>query len=143
MISKLVTGQFEPSRYGGIITLIEEAAIAMAESWIAAWNRQDIAAIITHYADNASLSSPLIVERRVNPSGTIRGRSAIQRYFELDLRQSPQLRFEFKRVFIGIDGFALWYQRHDGRQVVENLVLDEEHRIVDAHVYYATELEVE
>ena len=51
--------------------MIDHAFAAdFAREWIAAWNSHDLERIFAHYTDDFSMSSPLIVQRGFDPSGT-------------------------------------------------------------------------
>jgi hypothetical protein len=46
-----------------------------AAEWIAAWNSGDLERILSHYADDFEIRSPLIGERGFSPTGVLRGRT--------------------------------------------------------------------
>ena len=41
-----------------------------AEEWLRAWNAHNLEVILAHYTDDFEMSSPFIVERMQEPSGT-------------------------------------------------------------------------
>jgi ketosteroid isomerase-like protein len=49
-----------------------------AKEWIAAWNSHDLDRILSHYVEDFEMSSPLIVERKIDPGGVLRGKAAIR-----------------------------------------------------------------
>jgi hypothetical protein len=116
--------------------LTAEAALRLAQSWIDAWNRHDLDAIMAHYADDARLTSPMVVERLGRADGTIQGQAALRGYFTEGLRLAPALRFEMRRLLVGVDGLAIMYARESGRFVVDALTLGPDGRVVDARVYH-------
>jgi len=85
-----------------------------ALSWIAAWNRRDLDAILEHYREDFEFSSPIIVEVVGEPSGTLRGKPAVRAYWTRALARLPELHFELEDVLAGIDTITLYYRGHRG-----------------------------
>ena len=108
----------------------------IVEEWIDGWNRRDLEAILAHYADDISLSSPLVIERSVNDTGTIVGKAALRTYFGSGLQRSPDLHFELKRVLIGVESIALCYRREDGRHAVETMTFGGDGKVTKVAVHY-------
>ena len=115
----------------------EEDARAFADAWVAAWNRHDLDAIMTHYAKGVTLTSPLVVRRYGHADGTLRGRKRLREYFEIGLRQVPELRFELRQVLTGPSGLAIVYARENGALVVETLALTKEGKARRVRVFYS------
>jgi ketosteroid isomerase-like protein len=78
-----------------------------AEEWISAWNSHDIERILSHYADDVTLVSPVALKRLGN--GTLRGKTALRDYFQGGLQAYPDFRFDLIDVFWGVDTTALLY----------------------------------
>lgn len=117
--------------------LAEAVARWIAESWVAAWNARDLDQIVAHYADDVTLTSPLVVERCGLPDGTVRGKAQLRDYFGRGLAAVPNLRFELRDILIGVDGLAIVYDRENGRRVVEVVATDERGLVTNARVYYS------
>jgi len=58
---------------------------AFVSSWIEAWNRRDVEAVLEHFADDVEFTSP--VAQTVVGRGTIEGKAALRAYWEEALRQ--------------------------------------------------------
>jgi ketosteroid isomerase-like protein len=86
-----------------------EAAFArqFAHEWIGAWNSHDIERILSHYADDIVLVSPVAFQRF--GSSTIHGKAALRNYFQGGLDTYPDFRFDLIDVFRGVDTVALLY----------------------------------
>lgn len=82
---------------------------ATAASWLAAWNAHDLDAILAHYTDDVEFRSPLVVKLLGDPSGTVRGKEALQAYFARALEAAPTLRFDRLEVFEGVGSATLCY----------------------------------
>ena len=59
--------------------------------WIAAWNSGDLERILSRYADDFEIRSPLIAERGFSPTGVLRGKTAIHPYWGGGLQLSPDI----------------------------------------------------
>ncbi len=86
-----------------------QAAFArqFAREWIDAWNSHDIDRILSHYADDIMLVSPVAFQRLGN--STVRGKAALRNYFQGGLDTFPDFRFDLIDVFRGVDTVALLY----------------------------------
>jgi ketosteroid isomerase-like protein len=113
-----------------------EFARAFAEEWIAAWNAHDLERILSHYADDFEMRSPLIAERMGEPSGRLRGKAAIRPYWAQGLARET-LRFTLVDVLAGADSIAILYHRETGRLVAEVIELDAARRAVRGIAHYA------
>lgn len=113
-----------------------EGSRAFAEEWVDAWNRHDLDAIVSHYADPPEHSSPLIVERLGQPDGTIRSTEELRAYFQRGLESAPPLRFELLDVFPGVSSIAVLYRNHRERTVLEVMFLDTRNKVTRSVVHY-------
>jgi ketosteroid isomerase-like protein len=106
--------------------ITREWADHFARDWIAAWNGGDIDAILCHYRDDFQMSSPLIRESFGEPSGTLKGKSAIRPYWEQGLAIQPPLHFELIEVFVGGNDIAIHYRSTTrAKRVIEHIEFDE------------------
>ena len=112
-------------------------AARFAEEWIDAWNHRDVARVLALYADDFEMASPYIVTIAREPSGRLRGKPAVERYWRRALEGVPHLRFELRSVLEGVGSFTLLYVGHDGRLVAEVMQPGADGRVVRAHAHYA------
>lgn len=84
-------------------------AETFAKDWIASWNSHNIDAILAHYSDDFEMSSPVIVEAMGEPSGKLKGKVAVRKYWTKALRKYPQLHFEKRHVLAGMGSVTLIY----------------------------------
>ncbi len=108
-----------------------------AAEWIDAWNRHDLDAILAHYADDLTMSSPLIAQLAGEPSGRLRGKSAVGAYWSEALRRLPDLRFTLIDVFVGVDSLLLHYQGARG-PAAEWFEFGPDGQVIQAAAHYAT-----
>ena len=117
-------------------TLTPEFARDFARHWIDAWNRHDLAAILSHYAEDFEFSSPLISAIAGEPSATLRGKAAVGAYWNLGLRRIPDLHFELSDLMCGVGALTLHYRGHRG-MVAETFFFDVDGKVVKALACYA------
>jgi hypothetical protein len=119
-----------------LTTLTREFAEQFAREWIAAWNAHDLERIFGHYTDDFEMTSPLIVERMNEPSGTLRGKDAIRPYWSRGLAAAPPLHFELDEVLLGVRSIVLVYRNAMQRRVTETLFFDEQLRVNRGMAHY-------
>ncbi|MBI1282499.1 MAG: nuclear transport factor 2 family protein [Anaerolineaceae bacterium] len=107
-----------------------------AKDWIDSWNSHDLDRIFSHYADDFEMSSPLIVERMKENSGTLKGKAAIRPYWQIGLDAFPPLKFELIDVFVGV-GITLYYRRTNGKTAAETLILNTQHQIIKGMAHHS------
>ncbi|HZS06987.1 MAG TPA: nuclear transport factor 2 family protein [Blastocatellia bacterium] len=113
-----------------------EFARAYAQDWIEAWNSHDLERIFSHYADDFEMSSPLIVERMKEPSGTLRGKAAIRPYFQPAMTAQPPLHFELLGVLTGVNSITILYRNQAGRSVAEVIAFNDRQQAVKGSAHY-------
>jgi steroid delta-isomerase-like uncharacterized protein len=95
----------------------------LAAHWIAAWNAHDLDAIMSHYADDVEIASP-VAAQLLGGDGRVLGKPALRAYFARGLAAFPELRFDLTQVFVGTDTIVLTYANQRGTQTAEVMELD-------------------
>ncbi len=90
--------------------ITKEFASHFAEEWIRAWNSHDLDAILSHYRDDFEMSSPYIAQIAGEPSGTLKGKTAVAAYWEKALGLIPDLHFELVTTLVGAESITLYYR---------------------------------
>lgn len=114
-----------------------EEAEGFARNWIRAWNRHDLEAVLSHYAENVELISPLVAQVLGDPSGIIRGKDHLRMLFSMGLSMFPDLHLELLQVFAGVSSLVVCYQGVDGTQAAEVMVLNPQGQVVRAMGHYS------
>ncbi len=116
-----------------------EFAESFAREWVDAWNAHDLERILSHYADDFEMTSPLIVERRLSPNGRLKGKDAIRAYWSKGLAMAPNLRFELHSAMVGVNSVSILYRSVTAkRMVVEYLEFDNHGRAVRSEALYGS-----
>src|SRR4051812_1100708 len=90
--------------------LNRDFALRFAHAWIGGWNRHDLDAVLSHYAEDFQMSSPYIAEFVGEASGILKGKAAIRAYWTKALKTVPNLRFELVDVLAGADSLVIYYR---------------------------------
>lgn len=113
------------------------AGEAFARAWIEAWNRHDLTAILSHYAEDIVFTSPAAARITGDASGRVVGKAVLAAYWGEALRRVPDLRFTLRSVLAGVDSVAIRY--HSSRtdaEVVEVVRFGADGLAVEASAYY-------
>jgi hypothetical protein len=95
-----------------------ESMMAFAESWIAAWNRRDLDAVLAHYADAAQFVSPVAGNLAGRP--ILRDKKEVEDYWRTALARISSLEFRLDH--------AAWDERRRELNVVYEANLDGERK---------------
>lgn len=99
-----------------------------------AWNAHDLERILSHYADDAKMSSPFI--RPFAGKDTLIGKAALQSYWNAALKKLPNLHFEFLGVYSDIGSICIHYKSVMGLQAVEFLQFNPSGQVIKASAHY-------
>jgi ketosteroid isomerase-like protein len=94
--------------------LTKEQAYQLADHWIQSWNSHDLDEIMSHYAEDIVLISPVAAKLLNDPSGTVKGKEALRNYFKKGLEVYPDLKFELVDLMWGLSSFVLYYVNQKG-----------------------------
>jgi len=95
----------------------------LAGQWIEAWNAHDLDAILSHYAEDIEFTSPFVAKLTGDPSGTLRGKTALRDYFGRGLAAYPGLHFELLRTLTGVGSVTLYYRSVNGLHAAETMLV--------------------
>ena len=105
------------------MTKTKEEAWDLANHWVAAWNAHDLDLIMSHYADEIELTSPVAAQLLGTPDGRVAGKSALRAYFRRGLEAYPELHFHLEDVLWGLNSVVLLYTNHKGTRTAEFMEL--------------------
>jgi len=104
--------------------LTESAVRQFAADWLHAWNSHDLDAILSHYAPEIILTSPVAARLLSDPAGAVAGQAALRSYFSRGLEAYPNLAFELLDVMWGLSSIVLCYRNQNGTKTAEFMELD-------------------
>ncbi len=106
------------------------------KDWIRVWNSRDISAILSHYADDVEVTSPMIRISGYSDSSTIKGKDEVGRYWKEALKKFPDLNFELIDYASGENCVTIFYISVSDLLAMETLWLDENRKIKKVNVCY-------
>lgn len=115
----------------------KEFILAFASGWIDAWNSHDLKRILSHYAEDFEMSSPVIAKLTGEVSGKLRGKASVGDYWMKALELNPNLRFELITALAGVNSITLYYQGHRGLSA-EVFHFEEHGKVISAFAHYET-----
>jgi SnoaL-like domain len=107
-----------------------------AADWIDSWNAHDLDRVLSHYADDFEMSSPVIIQVVAEPSGTLRRQAAVGAYWTKALELIPDLNFELISVLVGVTSITLYYKGARGRLAAEVFHFDTDQKVSRAFAHY-------
>lgn len=99
--------------------ITEEQAHEFAQDWVESWNTHGLDKIMSHYAEEVILVSPVAARLLNEPSGTVTGKAALRSYFKKGLEVYPDLKFELLDVMWGLSSVVLYYINQNGTKTGE------------------------
>jgi len=117
--------------------LSKDDAHKFAEEWIAAWNSHDLDRIMSHYAENIVLISPVAAKLLNDPSGALEGKQALRAYFQKGLEAFPQLKFELIETMWGLSSIILYYVNQKNTKSGEFMEMDSQGKVVKVVANYS------
>lgn len=108
-----------------------------AQDWITAWNSHDLDSIISHYAVNVVLTSPVVTKVIGEASGTVKGKSALREYFQKGLELFPSLQFTLIEVMQGLSSVVLYYENQRGTRTGEFMEINADGKVVRVVANYS------
>jgi hypothetical protein len=109
--------------------LTEKQAQAFAQHWVTGWNSHDLDEIMSHYAADVVLVSPVAARMTSDPTGTVQGKEAVRAYFKRGLEAYPNLKFSLIDVMWGISSIVLYYVNQKGTKTAEFMEIDADSKI--------------
>jgi ketosteroid isomerase-like protein len=108
-----------------------------ASDWIDSWNSHDLPRILSHYANDFTMTSPKIIQLADEPSGTLRGKAAVGAYWAKALQLIPDLHFELITTLVGVSSVTLYYRGTQGHLAAEVFHFNQEQKVIQAFAHYS------
>ncbi len=115
----------------------KDFAEEFGRDWIDAWNSHDLDRILSHYSEEFEMSSPKMIQIAGEPSGTLKGKDAVGKYWAKALDLIPDLRFELVTVLMGVDTIVLYYKGARGQLAAEVFHFAPDRKVSRAYAHYA------
>ena len=111
------------------------AAMAFARSWESSWQKVDIDAVVSHFADDAEMRSPLAV--KLTGSAVVKGAQEIRRYWQQAYGHIPQADITILSSSWDdeLSRLTIWWQLGDAR-ASEFMDFGPDDRVVRSEAFY-------
>jgi predicted ester cyclase len=116
--------------------LTNDEILNLANDWVAAWNRHDLDAIMSHYDDAVELTSPVAAQLLGLPDGKVIGKANLRSYFQRGLQAFPELRFDLENVLAGLNSVVLYYKNQKGTYTAEYMELSPAGKVTRVTAHY-------
>ncbi|MEG4322682.1 MULTISPECIES: nuclear transport factor 2 family protein [unclassified Microcoleus] len=113
-----------------------DIARELAIDWVEAWNSHNLDRIMSHYAEDVILISPVAAKILNEPSGTVTGKEALRNYFKKGLEVYPELKFELLDVMWGISCLVLYYINQKGTNTGEFMEVNSKGKVTKVVANY-------
>lgn len=107
-----------------------------AELWISSWNSHNLDDILSHYADDIEITTPMIKMALGSGEGTLKGKEAVAGYWKKALDKIPDLHFEPYEATQGINSVALYYKSVMNKNAIEVMFFNTEGKVQRMYAYY-------
>lgn len=116
--------------------LTAPVADRLARAWLEAFNAHRADQVVALFADDVTACSPVIERLRPDSGGRLRGKAAVQAFYEDGLRLVPDLRFTLVQVLSGIDQLTVLYRNQHDTLVAETLRIGGDGLVREVDVTY-------
>src|SRR5262249_2968986 len=114
-----------------------QEARRFVDQWVEDWNKHDVEAVLSHFADEGVFTSPGAQRVVPDSGGVVRGKAALREYWNAALPHVPDLHFELVGAYFGVSTIVINYRNQRGDLINEVLVFDGDF-VVEGH---ATQLD--
>jgi hypothetical protein len=106
--------------------------------WLEAWNAHNVEAVLAHFAEDVTFTSPVAARILEGSDGVVRGKAALRNYWREGLSRIPDLRFDLVGIYAGVDTIVINYRNQNDGLVCEVLKFDGP-LVVEGHGTYLGE----
>jgi hypothetical protein len=118
--------------------MTEIQAHTFAKAWITGWNSHDLDAIMSHYAPEVVLISPIASRLLGDSSGTVVGKEALLGYFRQGLQAYPNLAFRLIEVMWGVSSIVIHYVNQNNTKCGEFMELTPDGKVFRVVAHYSS-----
>ena len=118
--------------------MTEIRAHSFAQEWITGWNSHDLDAIMSHYAPEVVLISPIAARLLGDSSGRVVGKEALLDYFTRGLQAYPNLAFTLLEVMWGVSSIVLHYVNQNDTKCGEFMEVTPDGKVVRVVAHYSS-----
>ncbi len=110
---------------------------AFASEWIESWNSHDLDRILSHYADDVEVTTPMIKVAMGIVDGTVYGKAAARQYWSAALQKVPDLHFELVESTQSVGSIAVYYKSVMGKMAIEVMFFNDDGKVNKVIAHYS------
>lgn len=107
-----------------------------AQTWVTVWNSHNLEDILSQYADDIEITTPMIAMATGGKESSLKGKEAVREYWRKALDKFPDLHFELIHSTAGVDSVALFYKSIMDKHAVEVMFFNEDGKISRMYAHY-------
>lgn len=107
-----------------------------AQEWIKSWNSHDLDDILSHYADDVEVTTPMIKLALGLNNSSLKGKELVANYWGNALQKMPDLKFELIDVTTGVNSVALYYKSVMNKRSIEVMFFNEQGKVKSVFAHY-------
>ena len=107
-----------------------------AQTWVNVWNSHNLEDILSHYADDIEITTPMIAMATGGRESSLKGKKAVCEYWRKALDKFPDLHFDLIHSTAGVDSVALFYKSIMDKHAVEVMFFNEDGKISRMYAHY-------
>jgi hypothetical protein len=107
-----------------------------ATQWAQDWNNHDLDALLSHFSEDVTWTSPVAAQVVEGSGGVLQGKAALRAYYGEGLRRTPDLHFDVIDVYQGVNTLVINYRNQRGALVNEVLSFDRAGLVREGHGTY-------
>ncbi|MEO6759712.1 MAG: nuclear transport factor 2 family protein [Saprospiraceae bacterium] len=108
-----------------------------ADDWITSWNSHDLDTIMSHYAEDVEITTPMIRVATGGTESSLKGKAAVRAYWQKALDRIPDLHFELVQTTVGVDSVALYYHSVMNKMSIEVMFFNEAGKVEKIVAHYS------
>lgn len=118
--------------------MMKEELQQFAEKWIKTWNSHNLEDILSHYADDVEITTPMIKIALDLEKGTLKGKKAVGDYWQKALEKMPDLHFELIDATQSVESVALYYKSVMNKRSIEVMYFNEKGQVNKIIAHYTS-----
>ena len=107
-----------------------------ATDWINSWNSHNLEDILSHYADDIEITTPMLRLAVGMEKDSLKGKDLVADYWGKALQRIPDLHFELIDVAEGVNSVALYYKSVMNKMGVEVMFFNAEGKVNRMFAHY-------
>lgn len=107
-----------------------------AMEWISSWNSHDLNHILTHYAEDIEITTPMIKIATGGTVDSLKGKDKVREYWQKALDKIPDLYFELIDVTFGVNSVVIYYKSIMNKKSMEVMFFNDEGKVNRMYAHY-------